>query len=272
MVCAHQANVSVIDDIYAGKILVGYADRTNREVDLARAHRAHQAVREQWDDVDADERRDARQFGYEPGQKVDLGYIRHRHPEGSLGHAWIEYDAALQGAVQQLEGLIERLVQADGGIRRKHAVCHPDEQRIAEALPQSPQGMADGRLSQAEALARRSEAAKIPNREEDTQQVEVERVISVAHTKNYNYEFDLVQAERHRAAMDTRFDRASDICEQISRWQASIVEVLSETNAQIGYLDDAMNAVGAGYFERAAEEASLRRHSGTSEHSLGRGD
>lgn len=54
--------------------------------------------------------------------------------------------------------------------------------------------------------------------------------------------------------------------------RASIVEVLSETNAQIEYLDDAMNAVGAGYFERAAEEASLRRHSGTSEDSLGRGD
>ena len=161
--------------------------------------------------MDADERRDAGQLGYQPGQKVDLGDIRHRHPESSLGHAWIEYDTALQGAVQQLESLVKRFVQTNGGIGRKHAVCHPDEQRIAEPLPQSPQRMADGRLGQAEALARGSEAAKIPNREKDTQQVEIERVINLAHTKNYNYEFDLEQAGRHRAAMDTRFDTVSNM-------------------------------------------------------------
>jgi hypothetical protein len=208
MIGAHQADVSIIDDVDARKILVGHADGADRQVDLTRAHRTHQALRDKRNDVDADERRDARQLGYQPGQQIDLGDIGHRDPEGPLGRARIEHDAALQGAVQQFERLIERLVQPDGGIRRKHAVRHSDEQRIAEPLPQSPQRMADGRLGQAEALARGREAAKIPDREKDAQQVEVERAINLAHTKNYNYEFDLEQADRHRAAMDTRFDTA----------------------------------------------------------------
>src|SRR5262245_59079924 len=69
--------------------------------------------------------------------------------------------------------------------------------------------MADGRLGQTEAVTRGSEAAKIPDRKKDPQQVEVKMVISLAHTKNYNYEFDLVQAARHRAAIGTRFDTAA---------------------------------------------------------------
>jgi hypothetical protein len=208
---AHQANVSIFDNVDTAKILVGRSDGADCEVDFTRAHRTPQALRDQRDDVDADERRDARQLGDQPGQKVDLGNVRHRHPEGSFGHAWIEYDAALQGAVQQLESLIERLVQTNGCIGRKHSVRHSDEQWIAEAIPQSPQSMANGRLGQTEAIARSSEAAKIPNCEEDTQQIEVKMIINSAHTKNYNYEFDLVQAGRHRTAMATPFNTAFDL-------------------------------------------------------------
>lgn len=268
MICAHQANVSIVDNVNAGKILVGHTNGADRQVDLTRAHRAHQALRDQRDDVDADERRDARQLGYQPGQKVDLGDIRHRHPEGSFGHAWVEYDAALQGAVQQLESLIERLVQTNGCIGRKHAVCHSDKQGIAEPLPQSPQGMADGRLGQAEAIARGSEAAKIPDREKDAEQIEIEMPINLVHAKNYNYEFDLVQAGRHRAAMDS--DTA--ICaSKTSADKLSIVEVLSGTDARIGSFDDETDAVVVGDFERAFEEAGLRRCSRTSEDRPGRG-
>jgi len=72
--------------------------------------------------------------------------------------------------------------------------------------------------------------------------------------------------------MDTRFETTSDMCEQISAGKVSIVEVLPETNAQIENFDDAMNAVSVGNFERAVEEAGLRRRSRTSEDSLGCGD
>ena len=50
-------------------------------------------------------------------------------------------------------------------------------------------------------IACRREAAQVPDREKDAQQVEVEMAITLAHTKNYYYEFDLVQAGRHRGAM-----------------------------------------------------------------------
>ncbi|MGH6716004.1 MAG: hypothetical protein ACREDC_07435 [Bradyrhizobium sp.] len=66
--------------------------------------------------------------------------------------------------------------------------------------------MADGRLGQAEAVARGGEAAKIPNCEKDTQQIQVEMIISWAHAKNNYYEFDLVQASQHHDAMAPHFN------------------------------------------------------------------
>jgi hypothetical protein len=74
--------------------------------------------------------------------------------------------------------------------------------------------MANGRLGQTEAVARGSETAKIPDCKKDPQQIQVKMVINPAHTKNYNYEFDLVQAGRHRAAMATHFNVASNMCVQ----------------------------------------------------------
>ena len=115
--------------------------------------------------------------------------------------------------------------------------------------------MANGRLGQTEAVARGSEAAKIPNCKKDTQQIKVKMVINPAHTKNYNYEFDLVQAGRHRTAMATHFNAASDMCVQISAGKLSIAEVLSEAIAQIENFDDTINAVVVGDFERAFGEA-----------------
>jgi hypothetical protein len=36
-------------------------------------------------------------------------------------------------------------------------------------------------------------------------------IINSAHTKNYNYEFDLVQSGRHRTATATPFNTAFDL-------------------------------------------------------------
>jgi hypothetical protein len=69
----------------------------------------------------------------------------------------------LQSAIEKLERLIEGLVQTHSRIRWKHAVCHSDKQRIAEALSQSPQSVANGRLGKAEAIACCRKAAKVPN-------------------------------------------------------------------------------------------------------------
>jgi hypothetical protein len=77
----------------------------------------------------------------------------------------------LQGAVEQLESLIKGFVQSNSGIRRKHPICRSDEKRIAEALSQSPQGMAYGWLRQTEAIARRGETAKVPDREEHAKEI-----------------------------------------------------------------------------------------------------
>jgi hypothetical protein len=81
-------------------------------------------------------------------------------------------------------------MQADRCICRKHPVRSPDEKRIPEALSQAPQRMADGRLGQAETVARRREASQIPYREEDAKQIEIEMIITGLHAGNYNYEFD----------------------------------------------------------------------------------
>lgn len=62
--------------------------------------------------------------------------------------------------------------------------------------------------------------------------------------------------------MDTRFDTA-DMCEQICAGKASVVEALSETIARIDNFDET-NAVVAGDFERALEEAKLLKRSRTS--------
>jgi hypothetical protein len=80
-------------------------------------------------------------------------------------------------------------------------------------------------------------------------------VINPLHTTNYNYEFDLVQADRHRAAMATHFSAAPNLCKQISAGKLSSVEVLSKAIAQIGYFDDTMNAVVVRDFEAGVEEA-----------------
>ena len=53
--------------------------------------------------------------------------------------------------------------------------------------------MAYGWLGQAKAVASRGEPAEVPDREEDTQQIEIEIIISSIHSGNYNHEFDLVQ-------------------------------------------------------------------------------
>ena len=63
--------------------------------------------------------------------------------------------------------------------------------------------MAYGRLGQAEAVACRGEAAEVPDREEDTQQIEIEVIISSIHSENYNHEFDLVQECQHVMHMST---------------------------------------------------------------------
>ena len=118
-------------------------------------------------------------------------------------------------------------MQTNGGVCWKHTVCHPDEQRIAKSLPQSPQSMADSRLGQTEAFACCGEAAKIPNREKDTQQIKVEMVINLAHTENYYYEFDLVQAGRHRDVMAAHFNPASDPRKKISASKLSSAAGLS---------------------------------------------
>lgn len=88
--------------------------------------------------------------------------------------------------------------------------------------------MADGRLGQAEAIACCSEAPKVPNCEKDTQQIKVEMAISWGHTKDYYYEFDLVQAGRHRGAMATNFNAGCELRKKISAGKPSSVEVPSD--------------------------------------------
>jgi TolA-binding protein len=113
-------------------------------------------------------------------------------------YARIKHDHALQGAIEELKGLIQRLVQTNSRIRRKHAISNSYEQGIAEALSQSSQSMADRRLGEPEPVARGSQASKIPNCEKDPQQIEVKIIINPAHEAIYNYESVLVLAGRSR--------------------------------------------------------------------------
>lgn len=132
--------------------------------------------------------------------------------------------------------------------------------------------MANGWLSEAEAVASSSETSKIPNREKDSQQVEVQMTISRVHTKNYNYEFDLVQGCRHRAAMTTHFNTATDLCRQISAGKLSSAELLSDVITQIENFDGPINAVVVRDFERALDRAKAadRKRSQANSGSLGR--
>lgn len=50
--------------------------------------------------------------------------------------------------------------------------------------------MAYGRLRQTKAIARRGETAEVPDCEEDAEKIQIDMIISSAHTGNYNYEFD----------------------------------------------------------------------------------
>jgi hypothetical protein len=91
-------------------------------------------------------------------------------------------------------------MQAYGGIRRQHAVGDTDEQRIAEAVAQPPQRMADRRLGEPETFAGRGEAAQIPDREKTRSRLRsrcsfarlMEAIISMNLT-NYN-RTDIVSA------------------------------------------------------------------------------
>jgi hypothetical protein len=116
----------------------------------------------------------------------------------------------LQSAVEQLESLIKGFVQSNSGIRRKHPICRSDEKRIAEALSQSPQGMAYGWLRQAEAIARRGETAKVPDREEHAKEIQIEMLIRSAHTENSNYEFDF-SARRPTSLWGPDWNRKSSV-------------------------------------------------------------
>src|SRR6476619_4528320 len=53
----HQANIPIPENVDADEILVGYGDRTNRQVDLTRTHRVHHAVVNQWNDLHANKGR-----------------------------------------------------------------------------------------------------------------------------------------------------------------------------------------------------------------------
>jgi hypothetical protein len=81
-------------------------------------------------------------------------------------------------------------VQPNRDIRRQHSVCRSDKKRIAEAIPQAPQGMTDGWLRQAEAIARCRKTAEIPDCEENPKKIQIDMIIRPAHTVYYNYEFD----------------------------------------------------------------------------------
>ena len=93
-------------------------------------------------------------------------------------------------------------MQTDGSIRRKHAVRHSHEQRIAKPVPQSSQCVTDGRLGEAETFSRRCEATKIPDSEEDAQKVEVEMFIISVHATNSNYEFDVAPSADDRQSQE----------------------------------------------------------------------
>jgi hypothetical protein len=82
-------------------------------------------------------------------------------------------------------------------------------------------------------------------------------IINPAHATNYNYEFDLVQADGHRAAMGTDFSAAPNLCKQTSAGRLSSVEVSSKAIAQIGNFYDTMNAVVVKDFERASKRPGL---------------
>ena len=53
--------------------------------------------------------------------------------------------------------------------------------------------MTNGWLGQAKPVARGRQVAQVPDSKKDAQQVEIKMAINLAHTTNYNYEFDLAQ-------------------------------------------------------------------------------
>src|ERR1700722_17268463 len=97
----------------------------------------------------------------------------------------------LQGLADDAKRFIERTVKADRGLGRHHGLRRAHEQRIVEQGAQTPQRMTHGGLCQTEPLARRGEAAQVPDREEYAQQVEVgETAIRLVHGIHYWCEFD----------------------------------------------------------------------------------
>jgi hypothetical protein len=113
----------------------------------------------------------------EPGEPAapddELQVVAPAHPEGAARRGRVEGGAAGQGP-ELLEQGHQRGPKALGEGGGHHAPPHPDQQIVAEVLPELGQGVADGRLGSTQPPGGRGDASLLEQHGEHHEAVEVE--------------------------------------------------------------------------------------------------
>ena len=143
------------------------------KIDGARAHGTAKALGRNRGNFEPHLRRGLRDPRKQRRQEVQLGHVRHGHPERSLGRAGVKARALLQRLTDDREGLRQRTIQFPRCVRRHHSRRRSHEQRIVQQFPQAPQRVADGRLRETQPLGGGGEALQFVDRDKNVKELEV---------------------------------------------------------------------------------------------------
>ncbi|MCY1524762.1 hypothetical protein D9M68_597100 [compost metagenome] len=104
--------------------------------------------------------------------------VRHGDGEGSLRAQRVEHLVGAEHLVQRVEGDLRILYQLQRALGRHHQVLFPDQQRVAEQLPQPLERGAQGRLRLVHPDGGTGNASFLDQGAQDTQEVSVQWLIA----------------------------------------------------------------------------------------------
>ena len=114
------------------------------------------------------------QHGQDARQKIGLPNVGHQHRERAAGRARLKSGRLEAVALHRLDHLPHGGAQLQGPGGGLHLQPGPDEQGVLQQDPQTAQGRAHGRLTQAKGLSRPGDAAVLQHGVEGQQQVQVD--------------------------------------------------------------------------------------------------
>jgi len=180
---AHEAVAQQLLAVEARSVQVGVI--ADRQIDFAILHRTHHFTGCQRHRIQRAVRRLTAHAVQDAGQEHEFAHVRQRHGQVSRVARRIEAVGNEEVRLQPQQHRARARGQRMRARRRRHPGRGLDEQRLAQAATQAAERTAHRRLTDPEALRRTADAARLIDREQHAQQVEVEVVQAHAAPKGY---------------------------------------------------------------------------------------